>query len=816
MKSSILQLVFLTLIANLCHAQLKSKIENSATITGSIADSLTSSPLPYSTINVVKESAPTVFYKAFASDENGKFKFQLPAPEKYILTFASAAKSVKTLNVDLIGNTEKDLGKILLTEKTNQLAEVEVVAAKPLIKTEIDRFSYSLDNDPDSKTSTLIEMIKKVPMLSVDNEENIKLKGNTKFKILMDGKETNMTADDLKNMMKATQANTIKEIQVITDPGAKYESDGLDGIINIVTQKNSRLGGYVVSLNAGIDHFGSLNTGVSTQLKYGKLGVNASLSRSENKRPASQSSSFREAFNDNKNRYMYNSGTSKSNGNSNYGSIRLNYEIDTLRLLSLSSSLNGYKGNYNSFNKTTMANETNVPQFDYESNSTGTYDNQYINLDVNYQRTSAKNKDRLFTFSYQLNTQPGNSYSKSGIQNILNYPGYDSESNSDQNGLTHTFQADFTTPIKKVHVIEAGIKYSIRINKSNSLYSIQYPPSSHKADSTSRNKFRNEQDIFSAYASYRYTLGKKWSFRGGLRLENTKQSVEYPEKKVQDFNNSYLSVVPSVSVSYKLSDMQTLRTNYRMGMYRPGIWYLNPYNTSTDTLYVQQGNPNLKAEKYHNFGLGYDGNINKVYIGINLNHSFSNNSINNITELRNNVTYTTYENIGKERRTGGWLSLSWSPNTKFRASSNGGFTYVYFERAGTNAQKNSGWSSNVYSDINYTAPFKLRLGFNINYNSPWINSQGKGSSYLDYNFNLSRNFLSKDRLSVRLYANAPFTKNRDYQDVTKTETFYSESHYLYPQRRYGFSISFRIGEMKVGMKEASRGISNDDSKGGGN
>jgi len=312
-------------------------------------------------------------------------------------------------------------------------------------------------------------------------------------------------------------------------------------------------------------------------------------------------------------------------------------------------------------------------------------------------------------------------------------------------------------------------------------------------------------------------LGQKWSFRGGLRLENTGQSVEYPEKTVQNFKNSYLSLVPSFSISYKLSSMQTLRTNYRMGMYRPGIWYLNPYNTSTDTLYVQKGNPDLKAEKYHNFSLGYDGNINKVYIGINLDYSLSNNSINSITELRNNVTYTTYDNIGKERRFGGWLSLSWSPNTKFRFSSNGGLNYAFYERGkGPTMQKNSGLSSNLFSDVSYTAPYKVRLGANLNYNSAQINSQGKGSGYLQYNFNVSRNFLKNDRLSIRLYANAPFTKNREYKDITQTPTFYSESHSFYPLRRYGISLYFRIGQMKVTMKETNRGISNDDVKGGGN
>ncbi|MFT4072427.1 MAG: outer membrane beta-barrel family protein [Dysgonamonadaceae bacterium] len=796
-------------------SQTKSGKDSLASIKGEIVDSLSGKPEAYATIQVVKQSTPHILYKSYATDGKGKFQISLPYPGKYALTFVAFEKELKKAMLELTSKAETDMGAIRLKGKSIQLKEVEVVAAKPLIKTEMDRFSYNLENDPDSKTSTLLEMVNKVPMLSVDNDQNLKLKGGTKFKILMDGKETNMSGEDLKNMMKATQANAIKEIQVITDPGAKYESEGLDGLINIITYKNSKLGGYVINLNTGVDHYGGYNGGISSQIKYGKLGVNASLSRNSSRQPESHYDSYREALNDDSNKYLTSTGKSKYNGSSNYASVRLNYEIDTLRLLSVNGSTNQYEGNNTSSSETSMLNASNIPQFQYTSSGNSNYNNKYANLDINYQRTSAHNKDRLFTFSYQLNTRPANNESQSAIEEVLNYKGYNSRSNSDLSFLNHSLQADFTTPIHKVHVIETGIKYQVRIDKSKTLFGFYYPLGSGKQDSTRTDRFRNEQDIFSAYASYRYTLGKKWSFRAGLRLENTEQSIKYPNHEERNFNKSYLTLVPSSTISYKINDMQTLRVNYRMGLWRPNIWTLNPYNTSTDTLYVRVGNPDLTPEKYHTFGLNYDANIKKVFIGLNLNYSFSNNSIYEIAELRNKVTYTTYNNIGKERRTNAWLSFSWNPNANFRLSTNGGVTYSYYETGGTLDQKNDGVSYNVNFDCNYTAPLKIRIGVNSYYSSPWISTQGKGSGYSYYAANISRNFLPKDRFTIRLYANNPFAGDRRYKNTTETTTFRSIDNNYYPQSRYGISLSLRIGDMKVQIKETRRGISNDDIKSSG-
>ncbi len=801
----------LLFLSNICFSQ-TNKPENLTTITLQAIDSLKNEPLPYVTLNVIKKSTPNVSYKSFVSDDSGLFKFQLPSPEKYTFSFATFGKSTKKIDIDIPSQSAKDIGKILLSD-SHQLAEVEVVANKILIKREIDRISYSMENDPDSKTSTLIDMIKKVPMLSIDNDQNIKLKGRTKFKILLDGKETTMSGEDLKNMLKATQANTVKEVQVITDPGVKYESDGLDGLINIVTQKNSKLGGFVVNLNSRFDSDGGYNAGISSQMKYGKLGVDASVSNNKFMRPMEHSSNQREAFNDVNNKYMNTDGENKFNGSSYYGSLRLNYEIDTLNLLSINGRINSYTGDSHLTSITTMMNASNTTLYKFESISTEKYNGNYSDFNINYQMTSPKNKDRMLTFSYQLTYTPYKNNNYTSTNNILNYPGYDNQNLLDTHFLNHNFQVDFTSPIKKVHTIELGTKYSQKISKSKSNYTILYPASVEKNDTTMVNNFRNEQDVFAAYFSYRYT-SKKWSVRTGLRLENTNQKIEYPEHSEQNFNKSYFSIVPSVTIAYMINDNNTIKTNYRMGLWRPNIWYLNPYNISSDTLTVRVGNPNLKAEKFHNFSLGYDATVQKVVLGLNLSYIFSNNSINEISELKNNVTYNTFDNIGKEQHVGAWTNMSWSPNQKFQCSFNVGLDYTYYKTNGVITQRNEGVSYNGNMDVSYTTLQKIRLGANSYYSSPWVSTQGKGSSYFQYEFSVSRSFLSGDRLNVRLYSNKPFCKNSEYRNTTQTPTFRMENYSSYRASQLGISVSFRIGDMKVGIKEAQRGISNDESKGG--
>ena len=229
-----------------------------------------------------------------------------------------------------------DFGKVLLKNSKTTLSEVVVSAQRPLVKVDLDKITYSLEDDPDSKTSTLMDMLKKVPMITVDAEDKIELKGSSSYKIYMDGKPSSMLANNPKDILKSMPASSIKNIEVITDPGPKYDAEGLAGIINIITNKQSSLGGYTATVNSRVDTRGGYGLGAFLTMKKGKIGFTGNYNYYNYKSPwADGAHSSRENFQSENRRFMESSGRSKFTGDGQYGGGELSYEIDTLNLINI-------------------------------------------------------------------------------------------------------------------------------------------------------------------------------------------------------------------------------------------------------------------------------------------------------------------------------------------------------------------------------------------------------------------------------------------------------------------------------------------------
>jgi outer membrane receptor protein involved in Fe transport len=787
-------------------------------IKGVVLDSINRQPQAYATIRVLKQDSARTDYRAFTANENGIFSFSLPYPQQYILVFSSS-EAAFSRELNLSDEQPVDLGEVHLINSSHVLDEISVSAAKPLVKFSMDRVAYSIEDDPESRTSNLLEMLRKVPLLSVDGDDKIRLKGGTKFKILMDGKPTNFSEDDLKNILKSTQANTIKEIEVITDPGAKYDADGLDGVINIVTVSNSKLGGYSLTLSSGVDQRGSINGNASLQLQQGKWGVILSGGLGEYKSLNSHSDSYREIFDQldsqgniipNPYKYLESDEKNTYKGNSSNFRGKITYEIDTLQLLSLSG--NGYLGgsDFTSSGQTQMSATDRTPTQHYQTNSSGK--NKYGNISANfdYQLTSAKEKERLLTVSYQFNYSPLSNENIYKIDSLLNYHNYNGKNFSQGGMIAHTAQIDFTTPIKEVHVVEAGAKYTLRSNKTESEY---YKHDKLAGDSTQHDRYNNQQDILGVYLSYRYTV-EKWSFRAGGRLEYTSQQARFPLEEAKNFSKTYPNLIPSVSITFKPTDMQTLRATYTMGLWRPGIWQLNPFNSSVDSNFVSTGNPNLGVEHNQSFGISYDIATGKVYLSTSLSYYFSRNSIEHFSEMRNNISYSTYYNTGEYDVAGLYAYLSWNPSSKVSLYANLGGHYARMATGGTNSQENSGFQMSFYGGGSYTMPWKIRLSGYGGYQSPNINAQGSNSQYYYYGVSLSRSFFKKDALTVRLSANMPFLSERRYSSETRTPSYLWHSNYFDNSSLFGINVSLRLGDMSVQIKETERTISSDDLKSG--
>jgi hypothetical protein len=237
-------------------------------VRGQVVDSLSQEAIPFATVMIYNEQQKTTPVTVGATDDKGFFQLGLKKPGAYSLSveFLGKNKVFKSFTVESGQNL--DMGKISMSDNTNQLKEVTITAQRPLVKVDLDKITYSMDQDPESKTNNLLEMLKKVPMVTVDGEENIQVKGSSNFKYYINGKPSNMLSNNPKDVLRSIPANTVKNIEVITEPGAKYDAEGVAGIINIVLQGQSSLGGYTVSVNGSANSLGFWGGGTYFSIKY--------------------------------------------------------------------------------------------------------------------------------------------------------------------------------------------------------------------------------------------------------------------------------------------------------------------------------------------------------------------------------------------------------------------------------------------------------------------------------------------------------------------------------------------------------------------
>ena len=826
-------LLWMLMISGLVAAQ--NTANTSFQVKGILLDSLTQEGEPYATIKIVKKEAPAKALKMLVTDMKGQFQEKVSGTGNFVMTITSVGRTpiVKDFSVKA-GENLVDFGTLYIVDASNELGQVEIVAQKPLVKADIDKIEYNVQDDPDAQSNSVLEMLRKVPLVTVDGEDNIQVNGSSSFKVYVNGKPNNMMSNNPTEVLKSMPANSIKHIEVITNPGPKYDAEGVGGILNIVTV-GSGLEGYTATFSANVSNRGA-GGGAFGTIKSGKLTVSARYNYNYNDQPRNYSSGSQhvtsEAVTENSSNLDYD-GSNKGHGSFQSGSMEASYEIDTLRLVTMSFGLwgGGNKSNGSTDYIATFPENINAaPIYSYSAFNRSKSSWYSIDGGVDYQRLF-KVKDRMLTFSYKINTRPqtSDSYTEYEIDKGYNPDWADYlkrlrnlHNDGEQNTTEHTFQADYTTPIGKLHTLEAGAKYILRNNSSED--------DRFDADDTGKYEYNKEQsshykhlnDIIAAYLGYGLKV-KRLSGRLGVRYEHTIQDVKYLVGRGEDFTKNFDDVVPSASIGYKLTDMSNLRLGYNMRIYRPGIWYLNPYLNDTDPSYISQGNSELDSEKSHAFNLSYSNFTQKFNINLSARYSFTNNSIENVTKLMpdteieglknptgKDVLYSTY--IGKTRRASVSAYVNWNATPRTRIYMNMSGDYSYME--GSEGMRNDGWSLFAYGGAQQTLPHDWRISLNVFGQTPWIMLQGKGSSFFDYGLSVNKSFLNK-RLTLSAFASNFFKKYMDQSSTTEGAGFIRESSYKYSRQRFGISVSYRIGELKASVKKAARTISNDDVKSGG-
>lgn len=730
-----------------------------------------------------------------------KYKLNALIMWNKLILLLTACSSVTALTAQNTTKTD--------STKTQKLEEVVVAQRRQLIKNDIDKLTYDVQHDKTAQTKTTLEVLKKIPLVTVDGQENIRVQGSTSFKVYRNGHpDPSLSGQNLKDILKAIPASTIKRIEVITDPGAKYDAEGTTAILNIVMMSNTKLQGVSGNVNSDVNTHGSVRLGTYLTTKVGKLTTSVNYNYADQNKK--QTENYREeAYNYVKTgEHTHKYGKNSTGATIHFGNINASYEIDSLNLLTASTNFFGYKvdANTQSTNERWDKNNQLIYKFNNDMTTPGY---SYVNLGGRFDYQHKTHLDgEVLTLSYMLAATRQHTTFRQAYSNMVNFPvSYTSyDRNTRERFTEHTFQIDYVRPFGKYHKIESGTKYILRYNNSTSL--MDYQGTTPDMES----KFKHNAQVAAAYLSYILTAGK-WAARAGLRYEFTRMKASYPDGSNADFHTDLNDCVPSASLQYKIRDGQTLKLSYSTSINRPGINYLNPAIISTPTT-ESFGNANLGSSRNQKLQLAYMLVAPKFTLQLNPYYSFTNNGIAHIMYEQNHKNVYTYQNILKSKVFGISSYTEWTPFTGTSFTLNASMRYARITLP-TPYLKNSGCGGGIYFNWEQKIPWELTLTTSIGgeYGNRVYNPYAIAGHWFYYDFTLTRRFL-KDKLTVSLSANSPFSKDREtISRIVQGDYTGYERSVMYP-RYFNIGFSWSFGKLKASVKKAERSIQNDDLVGG--
>lgn len=796
-----------------CSIFATAQVAGDYTIHGVVQDSLSQQKEPYATVRLFRkgEGKPLV---VATTDARGKFTLHYTKPGTYILQTAIIGKLPTKKELVLDADKVVELGTILTQDAGKSLPTAEVVAARPLVKSQIDRLVYSMSDDPDAQTNTMLEMLRKVPLVTVDGQDKITVNGKANFKVYVNGKPNKMMSDNPSVVLKSFPASVVKKVEVITDPGAKYDAEGTSGILNIVTATEATTTGYTVTPTLywsnrgwGGNFFGMAQIGKLTLSAHGGVNGENSLRNT--------TESERELILDPVNHLLKTKGESYNHGTSGFGGLDASYDISKHDLLSVSSSIYAGRQKGHGLSSTFLTGNAGTV---YSYDNVNHRDSRYhgINTSVDYQHQFGKENQNL-TVSYRFSSDLRNNKTLNVYDNLQSVPFAlkDRRIDPDNKSQEHTAQIDFTSPLGENHTLSVGAKYIYRLNRSdNEEYSrLAGTATDFLPDVAQSLLYRHRTDISAGYTEYIYRL-KRFSLRSGLRFESSHIRVTYPNGTRAAFSTRLNDWVPSLNLGYNLTDTQLLRLGYNLRIGRPDIYYLSPYVNHLSPEKISYGNPNLESETAHNFQLNYSLFSQKFSVNFSATYSTSYNGLTFYSFMKDGVEHSTSGNFLHSKQWSFDTYLNVNPWKSTAFTLNGNLKYSDLKSYRT-SDHNYGFSGNIFAMLRQDLPWKLK--FALGAGATWgdISLQGQGSEFKYYFLDLSRSFLEEDRLTVTLNGFNIFNPRQTLKNTTQTTMFRSsESYVIHGLSRVSLGISWRFGKLRAVVKKTARSIENSDVKTG--
>ena len=782
------------------------------TVKGVLKDEVLDESEPFATVRVFKAGKTDKPVAMFLTKEDGQFSEKINGKGKFDIVFSSVGKEDFRQTIELNNEGVLDLGTLYIKENTTVLKGVEVVAQKPLVKMEVDKMSYNVAEDEDSKSNTVLDMLRKVPMVTVDGQDNISVNGSSSFKVYVDGMPNVMFSSNPSMVFKSMPATAVKSIEVMTNPGAKYDAEGASGVLNIVMNKQMpvtggpaqsySMNGYngTVRASAGNRQLGG-SAFVSGQ--QGKLSYSVNAMTSYNK-PGNTETELEQIQDNGVSQIMTSSNSVKTPFT--MGSLTLGYQLDDMSVINATAQLNTMSMKSTGTTTTKMGGY-DVSNFSYDSSTDMKNSRTSFSGSLDYQRFFNKEHTQSLAFTYQLNYSPATTESTNNFGGTrgAGLPDLSSRYSENKDKTTnHTFQLDYSMPLGIGQTLSLGGKLQLHDATSDSKYYLKdvYDPST-----SSEYEYKNK--ILAGYGEYVGNFNK-FGVKTGVRYEYTWQDVEYHLGNGNDFSTSYGSLVPTASLQYTLSQGSNLGLTYNMRISRPGISYLNPYVDKSNPIALNYGNPDLDVEKAHNLSLVYNTFTPKLMVNLNLHHNFTDNAISQYSFYdSDNLLNTTYGNVVKRHQTGLSAYVNYLLTKNTRLFMNGGLNYVDLSSDALN-QSNSGWTANIMAGLQQTLPWDLKLSAFAITSTKNYTLQGWSGGFNILTASLSKS-LFNDKLTLGLQGIMGLNKggNLNIESSSRGQNFTSYTNVKVPIYGVTFTVSYTFGNSKIRAKQHVNRVQND-------
>jgi len=779
-RFSIFFLFFIATVS--CLAQRR---DSTVSIKGVIIDSINTSPISYSKIELHKRGDIGALQTIF-TDEKGQFSFVNIPRRNYFLSIKTIGYQEKQIQFEKIDSVLT----IKIQPFVHNLKEVTVEGTKPMIENKIDRLVYNPDLVTIQNSATMSDVLQKAPLLSSGQNGQLFLRGKPNVKIYLDDKPASL------DVVRGMPASNISSIEIITNPSAKYDAEGY-AIVNIITKKK-KIDGYEGVVSGGIDFRDDASGLFNFNVKQSKLNINLTYSFNNLIRDGTsendilRTSSVQEQL-----------GTIQNKQQFQFGNIGADYEIDSLNKIGGSLNIFQYL-----FNKTFSSNFSDSNPLD----SSGNYNLTSLDHIKRYGGYGEINYNHLFkNFGGTLNIAVLFNELKIDDdlkQNQLLQPGNQLLANFNSNSNVFdeiTYQITYEKKFKNKSKLEVGTKLITRDNTSDYTENIDTIKNSNPS-----NTFQYKQNIFAIYGVYSFVI-KKFNIQLGLREETTSLATLLLNGSDYGPKSTYSNLFPNANVSYKLSKDELIKISYSERIQRPSIFYLNPYTSPLNPTNITTGNPQLKPEITDKLAIDYAKTIGNFYFDGSVSYLHVNDPISSyVSTLSDAVLLTTYENADQAHSFSGDLYFSIVPFKRDNFNLSLGAEKYFISNLET---ENSGW--NFYGTFRDSYSLKNNLNFiiSLNYVSQQVSLQGKLPGSFSNNIGLTKSFYNR-KLLLSFSADDPFRLGGIFKSDFSGPGFYQYTDNKIDLQTFQFRVTYYFGK-KNSTKTHDNKVRNNDLKAGG-